>query len=57
MAQATPQRLAVGELPPGQVVEDPGGGYDKRLLGAWLTNDTYPVRMYPQDLVGATTTR
>ena len=38
---------------PGGVSEDLGSRFEQNLLGDWLTNDTYPVRMYPADLVGA----
>jgi penicillin amidase len=38
---------------PGGASEDLGGKFEQNLLRDWLTNDTYPVRMYPQDLIGA----
>ena len=37
----------------GGASEDLGGRFEQNLLRRWLTNDTYPVRMYPQDLIGA----
>jgi penicillin amidase len=38
---------------PGGASEDLGSKFEQNLLRSWLTNDTYPVRMYPQDLIGA----
>jgi penicillin G amidase len=37
----------------GGASEDLGGRFEQNLLRTWLTNDTYPVRMYPLDLIGA----
>jgi penicillin G amidase len=62
-AVAGPIRRFVGQATPlgwrsvtslnGGASEDLGGRFEQNLLRGWLTNDTYPVRMYPQDLVGA----
>lgn len=38
---------------PGGASEDLGSKFEQNLLGRWLTNDTYPVRLYPRDLLGA----
>lgn len=53
VAQATRYRWRSVDALPGGVSEDLGGRFEQNLLGDWLTNDTYPVRMYPRDLVGA----
>jgi penicillin amidase len=53
VAQATPFRWQSVDSLPGGVSEDLGSQFEGNLLGDWLTNDTYPVRMYPLDLVGA----
>jgi penicillin amidase len=37
----------------GGLSEDLGSRFEQNLLGDWLTNETYPVRMYPRDLAGA----
>ena len=52
VAQATPGWRSVNSLA-GGASEDLGGRFEQNLLRRWLTNDTYPVRMYPQDLIGA----
>jgi 3-oxoacyl-[acyl-carrier protein] reductase len=38
----------------GGVSEDLGGRFEQNLLRGWLTDDTYPVRSGPLDLVAAT---
>jgi penicillin G amidase len=53
VAQATAEGWRSVNSLPGGVSEDLGSRFEQSLLGDWLTNDTYPVRMYPQDLVGA----
>ena len=53
VAQATRQRWRSVNSLHGGVSEDLGSRFEQNLLGDWLTNDTYPVRMYPRDLVGA----
>ena len=37
----------------GGASEDLGSAFEQNLLGRYLTNDTYPVRLYPHDLIGA----
>ena len=54
VAQATPQRWRSVNSLAGGVGEELGGKREQNLLKRWLTNDTYPVRMYPEDLIGAT---
>jgi hypothetical protein len=44
--------LAGNEIARRRVSEDLGGKFEQNLLGSWLTNDYYPMRMYPQDLIG-----
>ena len=53
VAQATPTGWRSANSLAGGISEDLGSRFEQNLLGDWLTNDTYPVRMYPQDLVGA----
>jgi len=53
VAQATRHRWHSIDSLPGGVSEDLGSRFEQNLLGDWLTNETYPVRMYPHDLVGA----
>jgi penicillin G amidase len=53
VAQATRYRWRSMDSLPGGVSEDLGSRFEQNLLGDWLTNDTYPVRMYPHDQVGA----
>ena len=53
MAQATPVGWRSVNSLAGGASEDLGGRFEQNLLRRWLTNDTYPVRMYPQDLIGA----
>ena len=53
VAQATRHRWRSVDSLPGGVSEDLGSRFEQNLLGDWLTNETYPVRMYPGDLVGA----
>ena len=53
VAQATPTGWRSTDSLPGGISEDLGSRFEQNLLGDWLTNETYPVRMYPQDLVGA----
>jgi penicillin G amidase len=53
VAQATASRWISQDSLDGGASEDFGGRFDQNLLGDWLTNDTYPVRMYPRDLRGA----
>jgi penicillin G amidase len=53
VAEATPNGWRSVDSLPGGVREELGSPFEQNLLGDWLTNDTYPVRMYPQDLVGA----
>lgn len=38
---------------PGGASEDLGSKFEQNLLRRYLTNDTYPVRLYPRDLIGA----
>ncbi len=54
VAQATPLGWRTVSSMQGGVSEDLGGRFEQNLLRGWLTNDTYPVRSYPLDLVGAT---
>jgi penicillin amidase len=54
VAQATPLRWRSVDSLAGGVSEELGGKLEQNLLKRWLTNDTYPVRMYSQDLIGAT---
>jgi acyl-homoserine lactone acylase PvdQ len=53
VAQATPDGGRSVDSLPGGVSEDLGSRFEQNLLGDWLTNETYPVRMFPRDLVGA----
>jgi penicillin G amidase len=53
VAQATRDRWQSVNSLPGGASEDLGSRFEQNLLGDWLTNDTYPVRMYASDLVGA----
>lgn len=53
VAEATPSRWRSVDSLTGGVSEDPTDPSAQNLLGDWLTNETYPVRMYPQDLAGA----
>ena len=53
VAQATLDGWRSVDSLPGGVSEDLGSRFEQNLLGDWLTNETYPVRMYPRDLVGA----
>ena len=52
VAQATPTGWRSVDSLPGGVSEDLGSRFEQNLLGDWLTNETYPVRMYPGDLAG-----
>ena len=52
VAQATSKGWRSVDSLPGGVSEDLGSRFDGNLLGDWLTNETYPVRMYPGDLAG-----
>ncbi|MFI0480708.1 hypothetical protein [Actinomadura sp. 9N215] len=52
--QATPFGMRGVDSLAGGPSEDPGGEFEQNLLPGWLTNDTYPIRMYPSDLKGAT---
>jgi nucleoside-diphosphate-sugar epimerase len=52
VAQATRDRWQPVDSLPGGVSEDLASRFEQNLLGDWLTNETYPVRMYPGDLVG-----
>jgi hypothetical protein len=54
VAQAAPLRWRSVDSLAGGVSEELGSKLEQNLLKRWLTNDTYPVRMYPQDLNGAT---
>ena len=47
VAQATRHRWQSIDSLPGGVSEDLGSRFEQNLLGDWLTNETYPVRMYP----------
>ena len=53
VAQATPNGWRSVNSLHGGATEDLGSKFEQNLLRHWLTNDTYPVRMYPQDLIGA----
>jgi penicillin amidase len=53
VGQDTPSGWQSVDSLAGGVSEDLGDRFEQNLLGEWLTNDTYPVRMYPRDLVGA----
>ena len=53
VAQAMPHGWRSVNSLPGGVSEDLGSRFEQNLLGDWLTNDTYPVRMYSHDLIGA----
>ena len=53
VAQATRHRWQSIDSLPGGADEELGSRFEQNLLGDWLTNDTYPVRMYPRDQVGA----
>jgi penicillin amidase len=53
VAQATAEGWQSVSSLPGGVSEELGSRFEQNLLGDWLTNETYPVRMYPRDLVGA----
>ena len=53
VAQASAGRWRSVDSLAGGASEDLGGPFEQNLLGRWLTNDTYPIRMYPQDLIGA----
>ncbi|MFI0406654.1 penicillin acylase family protein [Actinomadura sp. 3N508] len=52
--QATPLGMRGVDSLFGGSSEDLGGEFEQNLLPGWLTNDTYPIRMYPSDLKGAT---
>jgi penicillin G amidase len=53
VAQATSGGWRSVSSLPGGVSEDRGSRFEQNLLAGWLTNDTYPVRRSPQDLIGA----
>jgi penicillin G amidase len=53
VAQATPLGWRSVNSLSGGASEDLGSRFEQNLLRGWLTNDTYPVRMSPQDLIGA----
>jgi penicillin amidase len=53
VAQSTPDGWRSVSSLHGGASEELGSKFEQNLLGDWLTNDTYPVRMYPKDLVGA----
>jgi penicillin amidase len=53
VAQATPLGWRSVNSLSGGASEDLGSKFEQNLLRVWLTNDTYPVRMQPQDLIGA----
>ena len=53
MAQATAAGWRSVNSLAGGTSEELGSRFEQNLLGGWLTNDTYPVRLYPRDLVGA----
>jgi penicillin amidase len=52
--QATPFGMRGVSSLAGGASEDLGGKFEQNLLRNWLTNDTYPIRMDPKDLIGAT---
>jgi penicillin G amidase len=54
MAHATASGWRSLNSLPGGVSEDLGDRFEQNLLRSWLTNDTYPIRRRPQDLVGST---
>jgi penicillin amidase len=53
VAQATTAGWGSVDSLAGGASEDLGGRFEQNLLRSWLTNDTYPVRMYPPDLINA----
>ena len=53
VAQATPSGWQSRNSLIGGTSEHPGDKFEHNLLPGWLTNDTYPVRRVPQDLIGA----
>ena len=54
VAQATTSGWRSVNSLSGGASEDLGSGFEQNLLRGWLTNDTYPIRSNPLDLVGAT---
>jgi penicillin amidase len=53
VAQATPVGWRSVSSLAGGASENLGSRFEQNLLHGWLTNETYPVRTEPQDLVGA----
>ena len=53
VAQATSGGWRSVNSLPGGTSEDLGSKFEQNLLFGWLTNDTYPVRRSPLDLIGA----
>jgi penicillin amidase len=53
VAQPTATGMRAVDSLIGGTSEDLGSKFEQNLLRSWLTNDTYPVRMYPQDLIDA----
>jgi acyl-homoserine lactone acylase PvdQ len=53
VAQATSGGWRSVSSLPGGTSEDLSSKFEQNLLAGWLTNDTYPVRQSPLDLIGA----
>jgi penicillin G amidase len=53
VAQPTAEGMRAVSALAGGTSEDLGSKFEQNLLAPYLTNDTYPVRLYPQDLTGA----
>jgi hypothetical protein len=51
--QATPLGMQGRISLPGGTSERVGDRFRLNLLGGWLTNETFPSRLYPTDLIGA----
>lgn len=54
VGQGTPLGMRGRTSLPGGTSERVGDRFRLNLLGGWLTNDTFPSRLYPSDLAGAT---
>jgi penicillin amidase len=53
VGQATPFGMQGRTSLPGGASEKIGDRFRLNLLGGWLTNETFPARLYPTDLIGA----
>jgi len=53
VGQATPLGMQGRTSLPGGTSERVGDKFRLNLLGGWLTNETFPSRLYPTDLIGA----